>query len=344
MHPLEKEILHNIRREGLISPGDIVVVGVSGGADSICLLHLLARLSQELDCRLVAAHVDHGLRPREAEAEIALVAKQVGGLGLELVSCQVDVRQRAVESGISLEHAAREMRYEFFRQMALEAGAGRIAVAHHADDQAEEVLLRLIRGTARAGLSGMRMLRDNSIIRPLLNIPKERLLDYLNKKNIAWCEDSSNSDPAFLRNRIRHEALPFLRNFNPAVAENLRQTASVLQAEDDLLHHLVVEAWSGMVVEGQSDDDVPHITLELAPFLACHLALRRRIVEMVFIKMAGRPSFRKISQVMAVAAESSKGARLHFNRGLRLQKTQNALIFSYPQGQVAVRGNIDPEK
>ena len=341
MHPLEKEVLHNIRREELVLPGDGVVVGVSGGLDSICLLHVLARLRPELDCRLSVAHVDHGLRPLEAGCELAMVTEQVEGLGVGLVSCRLDVRQRATAAGKSIEHAARDLRYQFFQQTATQLGASRIAVAHHADDQAEEVLLRLIRGTARSGLSGMRMLRDNLVIRPFLNIPKEKLADYLDAKKIPWCEDSSNTDPAFLRNRVRHEVLPFLSRLNPAVAANLRQTAAILQPEEELLEDLVDEVWSRMVKVSE-EKDLPVIIVELSPLLSCHLALRRRILERVFIEMVSQPSFRKISQILAVAQEGAKGARLHFSQGLRLLKTKDALIFSYPEGRVAVRGNLDP--
>lgn len=182
MHPLEKEILTFIRKDQLIEAGQKIVIGVSAGPDSMALLHVLASLRPELDVELVAAYVDHGLRPDETPLEEELVSQQAKKLGVGFRIGKVNVREASSKRKISLEHSARDLRYEFLAQVAKEMGASKIAVAHTADDQAEEVLLRLIRGTGRAGLSGMRSIRDGVIIRPFLNTPKENLLSYLCEK------------------------------------------------------------------------------------------------------------------------------------------------------------------
>lgn len=192
MHPFEKEILAVIRQEKLLDGGEIVVVGVSGGPDSMALLHVLAALAPLLRIKVIAAHVNHGLRPDEAETEKVLVEQEARCLSVACESVAVDVPAEARKRKISIEHAARDLRYGFFADVAGKYGADRIAVAHTADDQAEEVLLRLIRGTGRTGLAGMRMIRDKTIIRPLLTIAKDTLLAYLADRKIPFSTDSSN--------------------------------------------------------------------------------------------------------------------------------------------------------
>ncbi|MBC8317394.1 MAG: tRNA lysidine(34) synthetase TilS, partial [Desulfobulbaceae bacterium] len=235
MHPLEKEILAFIRGDRLAASGEKIVIGVSGGSDSIALLHVLASLRAELDVGLVAVYINHGLRPDETPQEEKLVAAQAKKLGVECRIGIVDVRGESGKRKISLEHCARDLRYEFLGLVAEEMAAGKIAVAHTADDQAEEILLRLIRGTGRAGLSGMKTIRDEKVIRPFLRTSKEVLLRYLEQKKIPFLEDSSNRDTVYLRNRIRLEVIPFLAEINPNISEVLRQTAAVLQDEEVIL-------------------------------------------------------------------------------------------------------------
>ncbi|MBI5558468.1 MAG: tRNA lysidine(34) synthetase TilS [Deltaproteobacteria bacterium] len=345
MHPLEKEILATIRTECLIAPGEGVVTGVSAGPDSMALLHVLAGLAPVLGLRLIAVYVDHCLRPRETEQERLLVAGQARLLGADFATCRVDVREQAASLKISVEHAARDVRYDFFSQVAERFLAGRIAVAHTADDQAEEVLLRLIRGTGRTGLSGMKMMRDAKIIRPFLATPKEKLLAYLRERNIPFLVDSSNFDRDYLRNRIRLDLLPFLQQFNPNIAETLRQTAALLQDEERVLADLTETAWAEMaaVVQGNVEEVPPSVSLELAGFLALERGIRRRIAEKVFIALGSPPQFKKIEQILQVAATGETGARLHFAKGLRMKKGRDYLVFSYPGGKMAGRGDLDEE-
>jgi len=179
MHPLEKETLKVLQQEKLVQAGDSIVVAVSAGPDSMALLHVLVKLAPGLNITLTPVYVNHGLRPSEALQEENLVKEIANSLHLEWRTGSVDVKETAASRKLSIEHAARLLRYQFLEDVARQVQAQKIAVAHTADDQVEEILLRLVRGTARQGLAGMKSIRDDRIIRPFLKFPKSRLIDYL---------------------------------------------------------------------------------------------------------------------------------------------------------------------
>ncbi|MFO7760517.1 MAG: tRNA lysidine(34) synthetase TilS [Thermodesulfobacteriota bacterium] len=337
MHPLEKATCKLIVREGLLAPAEIVIVGCSAGPDSMALLHVLSAVSLKLAITPVAVYVDHNLRPEETGRERDLVAARSEALGLAFQSFRVNAAREAEERKMSIEHAARELRYSVFERLASGYGAAaRIAVAHTADDQAEEVLLRLIRGTGRAGLSGMKMIRDGRIIRPFLNRTKVEILAYLKRYDIPWLEDSSNSETRFLRNRLRLEVIPRLAGINPNISGTLRRTAGILQDEELVLNRLTEEAWQELVISDDSGSG--KLSIRLPGFLALERGIQRRLLEKAFIWMTSRPQGEKIQQILNLAATGETGARLHFSRGLRLKKARRRLLFSYPVGRIAIRG------
>ncbi|MFU8819378.1 MAG: tRNA lysidine(34) synthetase TilS [Desulfurivibrio sp.] len=344
MHPLEKKVRGEIERYRLIGAGELVLVGVSAGPDSMALLHALHRLSAAGGFRLAAAYVDHGLRPAETGAERELVAAASRRLAIPWRSGAVMVRDYARQEGLSLEHAARERRYRFLIRTAAEMGAGCLAVAHTADDQAEELLLRLLRGTARKGLSGMERRRPGNrnegqggggtelkVIRPLLVVTKSEILAYLAERRIAYAEDSSNRDLRFLRNRVRLELLPWLaERFNPNIRETLRRTAAVLRDEDELLERLAAEAYARVLLVTQpgSADRLDQLHLDLAVFSAQPVALRRRLLEKALWAMALRPAVRQIEQLLAGAGHSKEGVIAHLAAGVVVSREGGLLKFT----------------
>jgi len=339
MHSFVKKGEKAIRGEGLLVAGERCVVAVSGGPDSMALLQVLAQLAPSLDLFLVVAHVDHGLRPEEAEAEASLVQKAAQSLGLACECGRVAVAACAKAQGLSLEHAARNLRYGFLAEVAARHRATKIAVAHTADDQAEEILLRLIRGTGRAGLAGMATLRDGLVIRPFLGIAKEDILRYLAEENIPYCLDSSNRQRIYLRNRIRLDLLPYLQeHFNPNIGNSLRETAAILQGEEELLAGMTDQAYAQVVAEEQGE--LCGLTIQLAVFLCHPLAIRRRILETACWRMGCRPTFKQIGQLLFLIETGAEGAELHLARGLRVGKAEGRLSFRYPQGRRAVRGDL----
>ncbi|MBA4347974.1 MAG: tRNA lysidine(34) synthetase TilS, partial [Clostridiales bacterium] len=210
------------------SPTDEVLVALSGGADSTALLLSLHTLQNEGKIRgLFAAHLNHGIRGETAARDQRWCMALCERLGIPLATENADVPAFAKEHGQSLEQAAREVRYEFLERARESFGASVIATAHHRDDQAETVLMNLIRGSGAIGLCGMKP-RNGNIIRPMLNISKEEILAFLAKADETYCEDETNAENAAVRNRIRNELLPMLETFNPAIAQSLCKTAELL--------------------------------------------------------------------------------------------------------------------
>ncbi len=354
MHPLEKKTQKTVQQEYLLQAGEKVVIGVSGGPDSMALLHVLARLAPILDITPAAAYVNHSLRPEEAEKEKSLVKAEANRLGLDFFSGSVDVKGLAARQKFSIEHAARLLRYDFLEKTAREYGAQKIALAHTADDQAEEILLRLIRGTARKGLSGMKTFRAGRFIRPFLRFPKSHLLDYLDKYSIPFQLDSSNMQNLYLRNRIRNNLLPYLaESYNPDIRQTLIRTATILQDEEEMLETITEAAFAETVTtiqeklahgrEGSTirDESCPQtLQLSLDLFTMQPRAIQRRILEKCCWLMACEPRSRQIEHLLQLAVPGSPAGSLHLSDGLRVTKIKEHLDFAYPLGRGSFRGNL----
>ena len=247
MHPLARRLLDHIRRLRLLQPGDRLGVAVSGGVDSVALLRLLLELRPELGVVLSVVHFNHKLRSQESEEDEAFVAQLAREHKLELHRAGAEVRTEASTRGRSIETTARELRYEFFQQLVTPDNEGRsqldkVATAHTLDDQAETVLMRVLRGTGTRGLAGIYPVVDledadevvGEVVRPLLEVRRRELVAFLNDIGQPWREDSSNRDTKFTRNRVRSLLLPLLeREFNPGVAASLSELADIARAEED---------------------------------------------------------------------------------------------------------------
>ena len=341
-HPLEQNLRRTLLAQPLLDPGSRVLVGVSGGADSMALVHLLAALRQEFRLTLVAAYVDHGLRPEETPAERACVQAAADRLGIGWETTAVDVSGHARAERMSLEHAARELRYRALADIGRRLGCDRLAVGHTADDQVEEVLLRLLRGAGRKGLAGMQP-RSGRVIRPLLGVRKAELLAYLADKGLDFCTDSSNTDRRFLRNRIRHHLLPLLEtDYDAGVRRALAKTAANLSADEDLLAALVDEHWRQTIEWAEPAAGRPAALLRRAPFCALHPALQRRLVERLLWRVGDTARYAHILAVTRAAQEGRSGSELHLSRGLRVTIGRDALRFTYPRGQGPWRGRLGP--
>lgn len=230
-----RTILEFIRRNRLLAPGDRIIVALSGGADSVCLLVILNELKEVLGLSLKAVHVHHGLRGVEADRDSEHAKELSRSLGVPFSCTRVDAAGYAKEHRMSVEEAGRHLRYEIFEKERKEFGGNKIAVAHHADDQAETILYHLFRGTGLKGLGGIRPMRDR-IVRPLLSVSKEEILAYLKEKGISYCEDSTNSHTDYARNRIRGFLLPGIREqINPRASENIIHAGEMAAKADEYL-------------------------------------------------------------------------------------------------------------
>jgi tRNA(Ile)-lysidine synthase len=249
MERLTQKALAAIQRHQMLKPGDGVVVGLSGGPDSVALGHILLRLRPELDLQLYLAHLHHGLRGQSAERDLALVQALAEKWQLPLTVERADVRGLAGRRKLSLEAAGREARHAFLEGTRSSVGARRIALGHHADDAIETFLINLLRGAAAGGLSGIPPVRG-AIIRPLIESTRPAILAYLQAHQLPWREDPSNRDLRFLRNRIRHQLLPELEALNPGVRKVLYRTLTALFEEDQALEWAAEKILGPAAVKG----------------------------------------------------------------------------------------------
>ncbi len=274
--PLVAEVDRALRDLGTPVRGETLLVALSGGPDSVALLDALASLRRRRGFRLVAAHLDHGLRPGSA-ADAAYCATLCQGLDVQFREGAADVRARAARERGGLEQAARRERYAFLRRVREEEGAFAIAVAHTRDDQAETLLLRLVRGAGATGLAGMRP-RARDVLRPLLAVSREEVLAHLRERGLAFREDPSNADLVHRRNRVRHELIPYLEErFNPAVRASLARTASVLADE---AAHVRREADSLLAAISREEDGallLGRVALAEAPPAVARVAIRQAL-------------------------------------------------------------------
>ena len=271
---LNERIAEMIGRHRMFERGHRVGVAVSGGADSVCLLHLLRELAPRWELQLTVLHLDHQLRGEESRGDAGFVREMAAGLGLAVEVRAVDVRGLSRESGDNLEQTARRVRREFYLEFLKDGRLDRVALGHTRSDQAETVLFRFLRGSGTAGLAGMRPLTPEGLVRPLLEVDRAEVLSYLGERGIHWREDSSNVDRTFARNRIRHELLPALaRDWNPALTETLAQTAALARDEEAYW-----EAVVGALVATHLHVEGRAVCLRTGTLLSVPRALARRLV------------------------------------------------------------------
>ncbi|MBI2880580.1 MAG: tRNA lysidine(34) synthetase TilS [Candidatus Tectomicrobia bacterium] len=287
MHPFLQSIRRTVEKYGLICPGEKVVVGVSGGPDSVALLHGLRRCYGD-ELTLVAAHIHHGLRGEEADWDAAWVRELCESMGIECALRRIEPERWSETTGESIQMRARKLRYGLLREEIRAQDAQRLALGHTADDQAETLLLNLLRGTGRAGLAGIPPCRlagvgGASVIRPLIETPRAQALAFLRDAGLAHREDSSNQSDHYLRNRVRRSLLPVLADYNPAIRERLARTAEILRAEEDWMEGeagRALEAVKTRPPGGGPGISIPRL-LELP------LALQRRVVHRALREFLG---------------------------------------------------------
>jgi len=264
----------------MIRHQETVLVAVSGGADSLALLHVLSDLSQQFRFHLQIAHYNHGLRPN-ATSEADFVAQQARELNLSLVVEQMPDPALLTFNFSSMEANLRQMRYQFLNRVADQVKADKIALGHQTDDQAETILLKLLRGAGGSGLGGILPVRDDRYIRPLLCHSRSAIESYLNYRGMIACHDESNTDLKFLRNRVRHQLIPDLKqNYNPQIQSTLNRTADLLQADEDFIQQQTRQA-------AEECQITPH-QFDRQKFLDHHVAIQRRILRYTYADIVGQ--------------------------------------------------------
>ncbi len=329
----ENRILSTILTHRLVDGVVHLLVAVSGGADSTALLHVLHRLQPRLGLnRLTVAHFDHRLRGEESTEDARFVRLMAEGLGLDCITGSEDVQEHRRTRGGSVEMAARTCRQGFFREAAVACGADALAVGHTAGDQAEEVLLRLLRGTGPSGLAGMRPKERNGIIRPLLFVTKREILEYLHAHGLPFREDPSNFEATCRRNVLRREVMPlFEKHFHPAVVRTLSRGAELSREEEAYWAAVVEEQWGG-VCEASPPS---RVHLKLASLGNLHIALQRRLVRHGISLLKGnlqRIEACHIDAVLRLAFRSISGRSVRLPGRIRVTREGSLLVLSQHTG------------
>ncbi|MFB9324346.1 tRNA lysidine(34) synthetase TilS [Paenibacillus aurantiacus] len=329
----EQELIHKVRTQAaarkLWERGDTIIVAVSGGPDSTALLDLLHRIQGDEGLRLVAAHVDHGFRGEESAAEAVAVRRFAKNLGIPCESVFIDLPVYIEETGMNSQAAAREKRYDFLLRTARKYGARRIALGHHADDQAETVLMRLLRGTGTTGLAGIAFSRDEKnvqLIRPLLRITKTALVQYCKARGLTVTDDSSNHKRDYTRNRIRLDLMPVLRSFNPQLSDSLVRLSDIAAEEDDWMESEAKEAFRRLAVA-----EADGYRLERGALLGLHVALQRRLIKLILIHMGMEKEttpFDTVESMREAAREDAASTwRIDAGGGIRFAREYEVLRF-----------------
>ena len=314
----------SILKYNMIRPKEQIIVAVSGGPDSICLMDVLAGLSKEMDFSLVIAHYEHGLRPREDGYETDLVKEYARSYNLPFET------ERAMDlnpAAPSLEEKARKLRYDFFERIRLKYNAHKIAMGHNLNDQAETVLMRILRGSGMTGLSGIPPVRDNIFIRPLIEVMREDIIDYLESRNLKYALDSSNLDTRFIRNRIRLELLPQMMEFQPMVIPVLGKLAENLRDENRFFEHNT-EKWTDEKLEQLESGDYSidiHLLKDLPQAFIRRII--RNIVKRRFNSLYGISS-EHVQAVIDLIVNTKPNIPVDLPGNLIVRKEYNRLIFS----------------
>jgi tRNA(Ile)-lysidine synthase len=318
MTKLEKKLQAALRQIGIGAPAE-VVVAVSGGADSTALLDALARVRERkgLPRAIIVAHLNHQLRGEESDGDERFVRELAGGLNLPVYVERMAVADQAKLEQRNLEATARRLRYEFLRQVAEERGAGFVFTAHTQDDQAETILMRLLRGSGAAGLRGIHRVMALSdqvkLVRPMLSLTRAEVIEHCEHYKIAFRTDSSNLSLDLTRNRVRHELLPLLRTFNPRVEESLARASDLLTEDEEFLQRIAGEVLARSC-EGRH--------LRVSPLQTAHPAIGRRVLRLWL--RAERGSLRRIEAPHIAALE-------------KLLKGRSGRRVELPEGWVVVR-------
>lgn len=327
-----------IKKHSMLSGGETVLVGLSGGADSVCLLTALNKLSVEFGIKLHAIYIDHALRPVEVPAEIEFCKKLCEGLSLPFITKTVDVKTFAAELGINKQEAARELRYKAFNEALFGLGGGKIALGHTADDQVETFLMRMLRGAGPKGLSGIPPVRKD-IMRPLIEIERAEIEGFIEELRVNHITDSSNLKDDYLRNRLRHIFIPELKKINPSISMTTARTMAILREEESYFE-LIVTKTLMRLISRKADS---RIELFLSPIETMERVILRRVLRRAIGETRGLRGleFSHIEEIIGLIKQGQPGDRLNLPKGLRVIKDYALLIITSEQPQRLVTHTLN---
>ena len=285
---MKQKILQTIKEYNLIKNGDSIVIGVSGGPDSICLLHILNELKSELNFKIYVAHINHMIR-EEADLETEYVKEFCNKIEVECFVKRIDVVKIATELKKGTEETGRQVRYDFFNEILEKTNSNKIATAHNNNDKAETIIMNILRGSGTTGLKGIEPIRDNKFIRPLIDITREEIEEYCINNNLNPKIDKSNNENIYTRNKIRNVVIPYIKQeFNPNIIKTINRLSQVITEENEYLNKTTQETFNRIRIKTEDYINIemhtshftPHtsITLDLKQFNNLELVIKRRLI------------------------------------------------------------------
>lgn len=270
---LKEEVLKTIETYNLIEKNDKIVIGVSGGPDSICLLHVLYGLKERLGIEIVVAHVNHMLRD-VADLETEYVQKFCKKLGIECYVKKADILEISKTQKKGTEEVGRQVRYDFFDEVAKKTNSNKIATAHNSNDRAETVILNILRGSGLSGLKGIEPIRDNKYIRPLINTDRQDIENYCNDNKLEPKYDKTNNENIYTRNKVRNTVIPYIKKeFNPNIIKTINRLSSLATEENEYLQAITKQEFKNLLIE-----KTENIILDLHKFNSLNLVIKRRLI------------------------------------------------------------------
>lgn len=271
---LEDKVLNTIKRYEQIKSGDTIVVGVSGGPDSICLLNVLKNLQNELKITIVVAHINHMIR-KEADSETEFVQDFCEQRDIKCFVKKADVLQIAKEKKLGTEEVGRKIRYDFFEEVKNIVGGNKIATAHNANDNAETVLMNFLRGSGSTGLKGIEPIRDNKLIRPIIECTRQEIEQYCNEKGLNPKYDKTNQENIYTRNKIRNMLIPYIQeNFNPNIIETINRMSNLIATDEMYFKSIVKQSYKETFISRTEKE----IILDLKKFNVLEKVIKSRLI------------------------------------------------------------------
>ena len=324
---LLSKVKNTVNKYNLLSDDDQVLVAVSGGADSIALLHILKQLQAEYKLDLHIAHLDHKLRGSESRADAKFVEKFASELNIPVTIKAVDVKEYQRNNKLSLEDAARQVRYQFFYNLLEELSFDKLAIAHHANDQVETILMKFLRGAGLKGLGGIEP-NTEGVIRPLIEAEKEEIKQYCDKNNLDWRLDSTNQQEICLRNKIRLNLLPeLITEYNNSLISNVNQMAEVLRTENQFLENKAQQLLSEVIIDNIIESKY---IISKDKFLDLHLSMQRRIIRLLFKRLTGSYKnlyFHNVQEALELIKKDKTGIKTNLPEGVLIRINYRQIIF-----------------
>ena len=321
-----KKVIKTIEKYALLEKKDRVVVALSGGPDSTALLAVLSQISKLMDFNIIVAHYNHGLRGTSSDEDEKHSQELATKLGFVFISEKMDAKLR--QKGLSPEDFYRQQRYQFLNKVAEDYKAQKIALGHNIQDQAETVLLNLLRGSGLEGLRGILPMREGKFIRPLIEVSRPEIVAFLSYAGISYCQDSSNSSSIYLRNKIRSELIPYLKEkYNPKIIENLAQMAEILRQDDDYISNSVKQALESKHIQNQPDG----IFLNIEHVRGLEPAIRSRLFKNILESLSPEKngfSFSNIKDLEKLAQVAESGKRITLPFGIEAKREYAKLILT----------------